>query len=37
VALGEIVDGKDPRVAWLIADLVRFAPSRRLSNELVVA
>ena len=31
------VDGKDPRVAWLIADLVRFAPSRRLSNELVVA
>lgn len=36
-ALDEIVAAKDPRVAWLIADLMRFAPSRALSTELAVA
>jgi hypothetical protein len=36
-ALGEIVDANDPRVAWLIADLMRFAPSRRLNSDLADA
>lgn len=33
-ALDEIVDANDPRVAWLIADLMRFAPSRQLNSDL---
>ena len=36
-ALGEIVDANDPRVAWLIADLMRFAPSRQLNSDLANA
>ena len=37
VALAELVAANDPRVAWLIADLMRFAPSRWLSAELADA
>lgn len=37
IALGEIVDAGDPRVAWLVADLMRFAPSRWLNAELADA
>ncbi|MDA0787728.1 MAG: DUF3179 domain-containing (seleno)protein [Proteobacteria bacterium] len=33
-ALEEIVAANDPRVAWLIADLMRFAPSRQLNSDL---
>ena len=36
-ALGEIVASKDPRIVWLIADLMRFAPSRQLNAELADA
>ena len=34
IALGEIVASKDPRLVWLIADLMRFVPSRGLNAEL---
>ncbi|MBT6403650.1 MAG: DUF3179 domain-containing protein [Rhodospirillaceae bacterium] len=34
IALGEIVAPKDPRLVWLIADLMRFVPSRGLNAEL---
>ena len=37
VALREIVAAGDPRVAWLIANLMRFAPSQWLNAELANA
>jgi hypothetical protein len=36
-ALEEIVEANDPRVAWLISDLMRFAPERHLSLQLAGA
>ncbi|MEP4037933.1 DUF3179 domain-containing (seleno)protein [Pseudophaeobacter sp.] len=33
-ALAEISASKDPRLVWLISDLMRFVPDRRLSAEL---
>ncbi|WP_297083274.1 DUF3179 domain-containing (seleno)protein, partial [uncultured Demequina sp.] len=36
-ALGEIVAAKDPRVAWIIADLMRFSPGPGLSKALADA
>lgn len=33
-ALAEIAASGDPRLAWLISDLMRFVPDRRLSAEL---
>ncbi len=36
-ALGEIVESKDPRIAWIIADLMRFASGPRLSGALAAA
>ena len=33
-ALEQIVEGKDPRIVWLIADLMRFITSRDLNDEL---
>ena len=36
-ALDRIVEGKDPRIVWLIADLMRFASSRNLNDELSYA
>jgi hypothetical protein len=37
VAFGQIVEAGDPQVAWLIADLMRFAPDHHLSLELADA
>jgi hypothetical protein len=37
IALGEIVTSKDPRIAWLIADMMRFITSRRFNKELADA
>ena len=37
VALSDIVQSKDPRMAWLIADLMRFASGRRLNTALATA
>ena len=36
-ALSDIVQSKDPRMAWLIADLMRFASGRRLNTALATA
>jgi len=36
-ALGELVGSKDPRVVWLIADLMRFVSGRQLNAELANA
>jgi len=36
-ALREIVESKDPRIVWLIADLMRFVPGRQLNAELANA
>ena len=36
-ALEQIVEGKDPRIAWLIADLMRFITSSSLNDELSYA
>ena len=36
-ALEQIVEGKDPRIVWLIADLMRFISSRSLNDELSYA
>ncbi|MEP4380210.1 MAG: DUF3179 domain-containing (seleno)protein [Alphaproteobacteria bacterium] len=36
-ALDEIIEANDPRIAWLIADLMRFAPSRQLNSDLAEA
>jgi hypothetical protein len=37
LALQEIVASKDPRIAWLISDLLRFAAGQRLTGELRTA
>ncbi len=37
IALGEIAASKDPRIAWLISDLMRFAPRRQMNAELAEA
>ena len=37
VALGEIVDAKDPRLVWIISDLMRFASGQGLNAELAGA
>lgn len=37
LALREIAASGDPRLVWLISDLMRFAPERRLSAELSTA
>ena len=34
LALSEIVDSQDPRIVWLISDLLRFAGGQRLTSEL---
>ncbi|MEP1612297.1 MAG: DUF3179 domain-containing (seleno)protein [Roseobacter sp.] len=34
VALAEIAQSKDPRVVWMISDLMRFVPDARLNAEL---
>jgi len=36
-ALDQIVAAKDPRLAWMIADLLRFVPNQHLSEELAIA
>ena len=36
-ALNEIAASKDPRIAWLISDLMRFAPDQQLNTELANA
>ena len=36
-ALGELVGSKDPRIVWLIADLMRFVTGRQLNAELANA
>ena len=36
-ALEQIVEGKDPRIVWLIADLMRFISSSNLNDELSYA
>ncbi|MEO0380854.1 MAG: DUF3179 domain-containing (seleno)protein [Pseudomonadota bacterium] len=36
-ALVEIAKSKDPRLAWLISDLMRFVPSQRLNETLTTA
>ncbi|EFL89389.1 DUF3179 domain-containing (seleno)protein [Ahrensia sp. R2A130] len=36
-ALSVISESKDARIAWIIADLMRFAPGRQLNNALAVA
>ena len=36
-ALGEIVESKDPRLVWIISDLMRFVPGRQLSATLADA
>ena len=37
VALAEIAQSGDPRIAWIISDLMRFAPGRQLNAALAVA
>ena len=37
LALAEIAKSKDPRLAWIITDLMRFVPSRRLNQSLTDA
>ena len=37
IALEEIVDAGDVRLGWLISDLMRFVPGRRLNDELTQA
>ncbi len=37
IALNEIAESKDPRVAWIIADLMRFIADRELHRDLAVA
>ena len=37
LALAEIAKSKDPRLVWLISDLMRFVPSRRLNQALTEA
>ena len=37
LALGEIVDSKDPRLVWIISDLMRFASSAELNGVLASA
>ncbi len=37
LALAEIAVSRDPRLAWIVADLMRFAPGQRLSAELSAA
>ncbi len=37
LALAEIAVSGDPRLAWIVADLMRFAPGQRLSAELSAA
>jgi len=34
IALNEIAESGDPRLVWLISDLMRFVPDRRLNAEL---
>ena len=34
VALDEISRSKDPRIAWIVSDLMRFAPDQNLNTEL---
>ncbi len=36
-ALNEISESKDPRLAWIISDLMRIAPDRQLNTELANA
>ena len=36
-ALSEISESKDPRIAWIISDLMRFAPDQQLNAELANA
>jgi hypothetical protein len=36
-ALNEIAESGDPRIAWLISDLMRFAPDQQLNTELANA
>jgi len=33
-ALNEIAESKDPRLAWIVSDLMRFAPDQQLNAEL---
>ncbi|MEL6374533.1 MAG: hypothetical protein AAFR04_11270, partial [Pseudomonadota bacterium] len=37
IALAEIAKSRDPRVAWVISDLMRFMTSSRLNTELAKA
>jgi len=37
IALGEIAESKDPRIVWIIADLMRFASGQKLNSALVNA
>lgn len=34
IALADITESNDPRLVWLISDLMRFVPDRRLNDEL---
>lgn len=36
-ALAEITQSKDPRIAWIISDLMRFTPNRGMMNDLGTA
>ena len=36
-ALAEISESNDPRIAWIISDLMRFAPDQQLNTELANA
>ena len=37
IALAEIADSKDPRLVWIISDMLRFSPSQRLNKTLTDA
>ena len=37
LALAEIAKSKDPRLAWIISDMMRFVPSQRLNESLTNA
>jgi len=37
IALDKIVDAKDPRIAWIISDMMRFISQRRIHNALTDA
>ena len=37
LALGEIAESKDPRIVWLIADMLRFTSGQSFDSELVSA